>query len=105
MLGNIVGIEENIVLINLNIDLTKIQNLIGLMVIMESGEKKIVGEIINIKTNIAYVNLLGEIKNDKFVHGVIAKPSFSSTIKLGNLSFIVLDIFFSLSFSFDKMKK
>ena len=82
MLGNIVGIEENIVLINLNIDLNKIQNLIGLMVIMEDQEKKIVGEIINIKNNIGYVNLLGEIKNDKFVHGVINKPSFSSVIKL-----------------------
>lgn len=82
MLGNIVGIEENIVLINLNVDLTKIQNLIGLMVIMESGEKRIVGEIININSNIAYINLLGEIRNDKFIHGVIAKPSFSSVIKL-----------------------
>lgn len=82
MLGNIIGIEENTVLINLNIDLTKIPNLINLMVIMESEDKKIIGEIINIKNNIAYVNLLGEIKRDKFVFGVINKPSFSSTVKL-----------------------
>ncbi len=82
MLGNIIGIEENIVLINLNIDLTKIPNLINLMVIMESEDKKIIGEITNIKNNIAYVNLLGEIKRDKFVFGVINKPSFSSTVKL-----------------------
>ena len=82
MLGNIVGIDENIVLINLNIDLTRISNLINLMVIMESEEKKIIGEIINIKNNIAYVNLLGELKNDKFVYGIINKPSFSSTVKL-----------------------
>lgn len=82
MLGNIIGIEENIVLINLNIDLNKIPNLINLMVIMESEEKKIIGEIINIKNNIAYVNLLGELKKDRFVYGVINKPSFSSAIKL-----------------------
>lgn len=82
MLGNIIGIEENIVLINLNIDLTKIPNLINLMVIMESEDKKIIGEITNIKNNIAYVNLLGEIKRDKFVFGVINKPSFSSAVKL-----------------------
>ena len=82
MLGNIIGIEENTVLINLNIDLNKIPNLINLMVIMESEEKKIIGEIINIKNNIAYVNLLGELKKDKFIYGVINKPSFSSAIKL-----------------------
>lgn len=82
MLGNIVGIEENTVLINLNIDLTRISNLINLMVIMESEEKRIIGEIINIKNNIAYVNLLGELKGEKFVYGVINKPSFSSSVKL-----------------------
>lgn len=82
MIGNVIGIEENTVLINLNIDLNKIQNLIGLMVIMEDGEKKIIGEIANIKNNIAYINLLGEIRNDKFVSGVINKPSFSAVIKL-----------------------
>ena len=82
MLGNIIGVEENTVLINLNIDLTRIQNLINLMVIMESEEKRIIGEIINIKNNIAYVNLLGELKGEKFVYGVMNKPSFSSTVKL-----------------------
>ena len=82
MIGNIIGIEENTVLINLNIDLNKIQNLIGLMVIMEDGDKKIIGEIANIKNNIGYINLLGEIRDDKFVSGVINKPSFSAVIKL-----------------------
>ena len=77
MIGNIIGIEENTVLINLNIDLNKIQNLIGLMVVMEDGDKKIVGEIANIKNNIGYINLLGEIRNNKFISGVINKPSFS----------------------------
>ncbi len=82
MLGSIIGVDESIVLIKLNIDLSKISNLINLMVIMESEEKRIIGEIINIKDNIAYVNLLGELKGEKFVYGVINKPSFSSTVKL-----------------------
>ena len=82
MLGNIIGIEENTVLIKLNIDLNKIQSLIGLMVVMEDQNKMIVGEITNIKENIGYINLLGEIKNDKFIYGVINKPSFSAVIKL-----------------------
>lgn len=82
MLGNIIGIEENIVLINLNIDLNRVQNLINLMVIMESEERRIIGEIINIKNNIAYVNLLGELKGENFIYGVINKPSFASVVKL-----------------------
>lgn len=82
MLGNIIGVEENIVLINLNVDLNKVTNLVNLMVIMEYEDKKIIGEIINIKDKIAYVNLLGELKNNKFIYGVINKPSFASSIKL-----------------------
>lgn len=82
MLGNIIGVEENTVLLNLNVDLNKVPNLINLMAIMESEDKKIIGEISNIKNNIAYITLLGELKNDKFIYGVINKPSFSSTVKL-----------------------
>ncbi len=82
MLGTIIGVEENIVITKLNIDLTKFQNLIGLYAIMEDEDKKIVGEITDIKDNIAYINLLGEFINDKFVFGVISSPSFSSSVKL-----------------------
>ena len=82
MLGNIVGIEENTVLIKLAIDIQKFENLINIHVIMDDGKRKIVGEIIDIKEGIAYINLLGEIINNKFVFGVIVKPSFSSVVKL-----------------------
>ena len=82
MLGSIIGIEENTVLIKPNIDLTKFDSLVNLHVIMEHSDKKIVGEIADIKQNILYVNLLGEIINNKFVFGVIRKPAFSSSVKL-----------------------
>ena len=82
MLGNIIGIVENEVQLKLAIDVNQFENLINVHVIMEDGERKIVGEIIDIKDNIAYINLLGEIVNDKFVFGVIVKPSFSSVVKL-----------------------
>ncbi|MBQ9011589.1 MAG: DUF87 domain-containing protein, partial [Bacilli bacterium] len=49
---------------------------------MEDENGIIVGEITNIKENIAYINLLGEIINNKFVFGINRKPSFASTIKL-----------------------
>lgn len=82
MLGTIIGIEENQVLLKLAIDVENFNNLINIHVVMEEGNRKIVGEIINIKDGIAYINLLGEIINNNFVFGVIAKPAFSSTVKL-----------------------
>ncbi len=82
MLGNIIGVVENQVLLKLAIDLNKFENLINIHVIMDDGTRKIVGEIIDIKDNIAYINLLGEIIDNKFVFGVMVKPSFNSVVKL-----------------------
>ena len=82
MLGNIIGIVENEVLLKLAIDINKFENLINVHVVMEDNNRKLVGEIIDIENNIAHINLLGEIINNKFVFGVIVKPSFSSVVKL-----------------------
>ncbi len=82
MLGTIIGIEEDTVLVKLNIELDKFQNLVNLHVVMEDDDKILVGEIIDLKAGTAYVNLLGEIIDGKFVFGVIKKPSFSSSVKL-----------------------
>ena len=82
MLGTIIGTHDNQVLIKLNINLSEFDNLINFYVIMERGEKRIVGEIIDIKDNIAHVNLVGELINNQFVYGVITKPAFSSSVKL-----------------------
>lgn len=82
MLGTIIGTNDNQVLIKLNINLYEYGSLINYYVIMEHEDKKIVGEIIDIKDNIASVNLLGEIIGSNFIPGVIKKPAFSSTVKL-----------------------
>ena len=82
MLGHIVGIVDEQILLKLAIDITKFENLVNVYVIIEDNNKKIIGEIIDIKYGIAYINLLGELINDKFVFGVMVKPSFSSTVKL-----------------------
>ena len=37
---------------------------------------------IDIKDEIAYINLLGELINNKFVYGVIGKPSFGAVTKI-----------------------
>ena len=82
MLGHIIGIVDEQILLKLAIDITKFENLVNIYVIIEDNNKKIIGEIIDIKDGIAYINLLGELINDKFVFGVMVKPSFSSTVKL-----------------------
>lgn len=82
MLGKIIAIEDNIVSIELNIDLTKFQSLLNLHVVMQEPLRTIIGEIIDVKDNVAYVNLLGEFIKNKFVYGVIKKPSFAATVKL-----------------------
>ena len=82
MLGTIIGTNDNEVLIKLNINLYEFGSLINYYVIMEHEDRKIVGEIVDIRDNIAYANLLGEILGENFVPGVIRKPAFSSTVKL-----------------------
>lgn len=82
MIGTIIGIEENEILLHLTIDMSKAQNLVNLYVTMTDPEKCIVGEITNIKDGIAYINMLGEMSDDKFVFGVVRKPSFSAKVEL-----------------------
>ena len=82
MLGTIIGFQDNIVLIKLNVDINQMKNLINMYIIMEDQERQCIGEIASIKDNIAYVNLIGEMKDNKFVYGVIINPSFSASVKL-----------------------
>ena len=82
MLGDIIGIEENIVKVQLNVSLKEMQGLLNLYVVMEEKDKIFVGEIINISDGIASVNLVGEMINQKFVFGVIRKPAFNAKVKL-----------------------
>ncbi len=54
--------------------------------------KVIIGEIIQIKGDTLYVNLVGEIKDNNFVYGITAKPSFNATISFidkNNVSMIM----------------
>ena len=82
MLGTIISTEENTVYLKLAVDLNQCQNLINLYIVMDDEDRKIVGEIMDIKENIAIVNLLGEFDGDQFVFGVVRKPSVKAVVKL-----------------------
>ena len=79
MLGKIVGIQENAVFLRLNVNLNEMQSIINLYILLEDKERKLIGEIVDIKNDIASVNLIGEFIDDKFLFGISKKPSFSAT--------------------------
>ena len=81
MLGKIIGVEDNLIEIDLDVKLEEMDNIINLYVVIED-DKKIVGEIVDIKDNHAFINLLGEFNEDKFVFGISKKPSFKSSVNL-----------------------
>ena len=82
MLGKIIGINDNIVLLKLNVKLEEMPNIINLYVLLEDQNKKFIGEIIDINDGVAKINLVGEYNNDKFVFGITSKPSFKTISKL-----------------------
>lgn len=82
MLGTIIGIEGNYAIVKLGIELNSVQSLINVYVVFEDTDKIVVGEIIDVSDGNAKINLLGEIKNDKFIAGVSKKPSFRAAVKL-----------------------
>ena len=82
MLGKITEINENVITIKLEIDTSKLQSLSNLLVVMQDENTNFVGEITNVNNNTIFVNLLGELNDDKFVFGVIKKPSFNAVVKL-----------------------
>lgn len=84
MIGNIIGIDENMLLVKLSINVEEVPSLVNLYVIISDSQKELIGEITDIKEGIAYINLSGEVIDGKFMAGVNRKPSFGASVKLIN---------------------
>lgn len=82
MLGKIIGINENLVEIGLNVNVNETQSLLNLFVLFSDSNKNYVGEIVGISNSTASVNLVGELVNNAFVYGISNKPSFKSQVNL-----------------------
>ena len=82
MIGEIIAIDGNIVNVKLGINVKEVQNLINLYVLLEDSQQRTVGEITDINKEVAFINLLGEIRDGKFVSGITKKPSFGASVKL-----------------------
>ena len=79
MIGKIVSIKNDIIYVKLSFDIYKVDNLIGKNV---TFNKRYVGEISNISTEYAEINLVGEIINNIFIPGNMNMPPFGSACML-----------------------
>ena len=70
------GAEISIIKENVNI------NLLGLHLVFENNDKKVVCEIDSVNENVAIAHFVGEIIDGKFYTGVINKPDTNSKIRL-----------------------
>lgn len=85
MLGKIISINKDIVKIYLDIDIYSQASLIGVNIIFEDNNLKILGEIIALEDTYMSVRLLGYLENNKF-YNTIKHPSFRSKIRVVSLN-------------------
>ena len=60
------------------------EDILNYYVIFEDNDKKILGEISEVDQNQVKINFLGEFINNKFLSGIIRKPSLNSQIRIIN---------------------
>ena len=82
MIGNIIEVFGNRVRVNLAIDITGQNNFLGVHVIFEDNDKKIVGEIVFLDKKECHINIVGEIVGDKFISGINDRPAFKSKVRI-----------------------
>lgn len=84
MLGKIVSIIGDRVRIKLEVNVYNMESIMGKNVIFDNADLKIVGEILEGDYTYLDINLIGEIKDNKFVFGSITKPSFKDPCRIIN---------------------
>ena len=80
--SKIVEIANGMVTLQLDLNIYEVDNLIGKNLTFVDNDNRFIGEIANIKNNIASIYLLGYINNGKFIFGDLLKPSFNSKVYL-----------------------
>lgn len=81
MLGKIIEIVDNSIVLEINQEQKNV-SLINRYVVIDDDTHKFVGEIASVNLEKIVINLLGEVVNQKFVFGVLSKPSSSSQVYL-----------------------
>jgi len=84
MFERIIYIGEQDATIELKKDLMLTEDIMSLPLVLEDPDKSILAEVKSIEDGNATVKLLGEITDQKFVSGVLRKPSLSAKIRTLN---------------------
>ncbi len=82
MIGKVTEIGKDNVEVELSITDEQKKNIINFHVAFDNDNTKIIGEIVSINKNIAAIELVGEIINDKFVPGITKKPCYLSPCRI-----------------------
>ena len=82
MFKEITAISKNFAMVRLEGNAS--DDLLNMNVVFEDGTKKILGEVDEIDGNQLKISFLGEFVNDKFLGGIIRKPSLTSKIRMIN---------------------
>lgn len=84
MIGKIIYINNNTAHVEPLPNLEITNKLMNMHVIFEDEDKKILGEVEDISKNVIKIKFLGEITGNRFVGGVIRKPSLTANIRIIN---------------------
>lgn len=81
MIGRIIYISDNIAHIKVEGNILA-QDMMNMHIVFEDETKKIIGEVEDMDMELIKVRFLGEIQGDKFLGGVIRKPSLSANVRI-----------------------
>ena len=84
MFGKIVYLTDNLAHIEIPDGTPVAQNLMNMHVMFDDDNKKILGEVEDIDKKIVKVRFLGEVVNNKFIPGVIRKPTLQAKLRVIN---------------------
>lgn len=82
MFGKIVYISDSVAHISVPENQEVKMDLMNLYVVFETEDRRVLGEVEDVSQDIIKVHFLGVIENNKFVGGVLRKPTLDSKIRL-----------------------
>ena len=82
MFGKIIYISDNMAHVAIQEGQELATDLMNMHVVFEDNDHKVMGEIEDINDRIIKIRFLGEIINNRFVGGVLKKPTFAAKIRV-----------------------
>lgn len=82
MFGKIIYISDNVAHVKVKEGVPLATNLMNMHVVLEDKMRKILGEVEDVSPEIIKVRFLGEFINNKFIGGVIRKPTLEAKIRI-----------------------